>query len=129
MNKPTPGPWKREWGGCCGEEIYAPGNLWAVSVLGPHNDDSGEATPGFPSQADCEANAALIVAAVNSCFAINPDNPLAVAEGMGEVVEATKVLLAFIREKFPKDFEPGGNGYLCPHHRAIAAALAKLGAR
>jgi len=39
------------------------------------------------------------------------------------LIEAAEGLLAFIREKFPKDFEPGGQGYLCPHHKAIAAAL------
>jgi len=32
--------------------------------------------------------ARLIVAAVNACIAISPSNPLAVAEGMGEVVSA-----------------------------------------
>ena len=74
-------------------------------------------------------NHELIVAAVNACFTINPSNPLAVAEAMPELVGAAKGLLAFIHEKFPKDFEPGGNGYLCPHHRAIAAALAKLEAK
>jgi hypothetical protein len=36
------------------------------------------------------AEANLIIAAVNSCFAINPSNPLAVAEAMGEAVNALR---------------------------------------
>jgi SNF2 family DNA or RNA helicase len=42
---------------------------------------------------------------------------------------AAEGLLAFIREKFPKDFEPGGHGYLCPHHRAMDSALTAYRAR
>lgn len=30
--------------------------------------------------------------------------------------EAVGGLLAFIREKYPADFEKGGRGYICPHH-------------
>lgn len=37
---------------------------------------------------EAAANAALIVAAVNACFALNPDNPLAVAEALPELVKA-----------------------------------------
>ena len=48
-----------------------------------------------PSEED-DANAALIVAAVNSCFAINPSNPLAVAEALPELVEACRELIAAI---------------------------------
>ncbi len=38
--------------------------------------------------------------------------------------EACEGLLASIRSRYPNDFMPGGKGYVCPHHRAIAAALA-----
>lgn len=113
MNKPTSGPWNAQ-----GHGLYKNEDIIGVITA-----------PLEAKMAEGKANARLIVAAVNACFTINPSNPLAVAEAMPELVGAAKGLLAFIHEKFPKDFEPGGNGYLCPHHRAIAAALAKLEAK
>ena len=41
-----------------------------------------------------EANAQLIVSAVNACVQINPDNPQAVAEGMIELIATCKVSIA-----------------------------------
>ena len=39
---------------------------------------------------ESEANAHLIAAAVNACLKINPDNPMAVAESIGDLYEACK---------------------------------------
>jgi FtsZ-binding cell division protein ZapB len=39
--------------------------------------------------------------------------------------DACSGLLNHIRERFPDDFKPGGKGFTCPHHKAIAAALSK----
>ena len=61
----------------------------------------------------------LIVAAVNSCFAVNPSNPLAVAEGMAELVEAVTQLLS--PNHTPDTYTEAMN--------AIAGALDKLEAR
>lgn len=38
-------------------------------------------------------------------------------------VEAVSGLLAFIRAKYPDDFQPNGRGYVCPHHIKLAAWL------
>ena len=43
---------------------------------------------------DTEANASLIVSAVNACVSVNLDNPLAVAEGLGELKSACKDIVA-----------------------------------
>jgi len=55
------------------------------------------------------------------------DAALGAASAGGEVErlrEACEGLLASIRSRYPNDFMPGGKGYVCPHHLAIAAALA-----
>lgn len=44
---------------------------------------------GYPN---AEANAYLIVATVNGCASINPDNPMAVAESIKDMYEALKKL-------------------------------------
>lgn len=41
--------------------------------------------------AESEANAHLIVSAVNACIKLNPDNPLAVADSITELYEALKL--------------------------------------
>ena len=41
------------------------------------------------------------------------------------LLEAARGLLGFIRGRFPADFEPGGNGFTCPHHVALAEAVAE----
>ncbi|KKK57178.1 hypothetical protein LCGC14_3057070, partial [marine sediment metagenome] len=40
-----------------------------------------------------EANAHLIAAAVNACIKLNPDNPQAVADSIGDMYEAVKQAL------------------------------------
>jgi hypothetical protein len=37
-----------------------------------------------------EANAKLIIAAVNACISLNPSNPMAVAEGLPQVIKEIK---------------------------------------
>ncbi len=44
--------------------------------------------------AENKANAHLIVAAVNACTSVNPDNPLAVAESIKDMYEALKLIYA-----------------------------------
>ncbi len=45
-----------------------------------------------------EANAHLVVAAVNGCTLVNPDNPQAVAEGIKHMYEALKFAVRQIEE-------------------------------
>ena len=52
-----------------------------------------------PDLSEAAANAALIVAAVNACFKVNPDNPLAVAEALPDLVNA---LLRIANEPQPE---------------------------
>jgi hypothetical protein len=105
MKKPTPGPWRDDpdrGSGFGAAPIIVADDCWRrretreVAKVLFH---SGSEDP------EVFANAALIVAAVNACFAINPDNPMAVAEGMPELIKAAKTMTG------------------------IGTALAKLGAR
>jgi len=68
-----------------------------------------------------KANAALIVAAVNACFAINPENPLAAVEGMAGLVEACKNLTI--------QLDTSCVGYDIPAFQPFLNALAKLEAK
>ena len=67
----------------------------AIRILDSEGLLVAEARAGGGPWSWAEVNAALIVAAVNACFAINPDNPLAVAEALPELVEACKLLVAW----------------------------------
>jgi hypothetical protein len=69
----------------------------------------------------------LFVTSVNACFQINPDNPLAVAEALPELVEACREALAFLRD--PNGWERAHNpkGEFLPN--MLEAALAKLEAK
>jgi len=106
MKKPTPGPWVLRYCSiegvafCCG--------------TGPSEED--------------DANARLIVAAVNSCFAINPDNPLAVAEALPGLTGALKEIM---RGEGAFNLEPMRHAENCIENmKDIArAALAKLEAK
>jgi len=46
------------------------------------------------TEEEAEANANLIVSAVRACKEINPDNPQAVAESIGDMCEALKAITA-----------------------------------
>jgi hypothetical protein len=113
MNKPTPGKWRIS--------PYYPGDIIA--------DNPQSRYPLVVAECPLADDANFIMAMGEACYLVNPSNPLAVAEALPELVKASAGLLAFIRERFPKDFEEGGSGYTCPHHRAIAAAIAKLEAK
>jgi hypothetical protein len=63
--KPTPGPWK-----IVGENIRNTKGEW-IADHGGLSDDP---------------DAALIVSAVNACFAVNRDNPIKVAEAWPEAI-------------------------------------------
>ncbi len=67
-SKPTPGHWRVGDAG--------------LTVFGPPN---GQPSPVTVANTKNRANAALITAAVNACHAVNPDNPLAVAEAIPEL--------------------------------------------
>jgi hypothetical protein len=115
MNKPTPGNWKKS------ERVP---ERHAIRILAQDGSLVAEARGAGGPWADVEANAALIVAAVNACFQINPGQPQAVAEAMTEVVEAFKKIYALydglIATDAPLD---------CPEVQAVLrgrAALAKL---
>ena len=108
MNKPTPGPWR--WNTAAG--IYGANNKRCANSF-----VQGEIILPYD---ETDANAALIVAAVNAYFAVNPDNPIAAAEALPDLVNA---LLRIANEACP---EAATEAIL----RAIArAALAKIEAR
>ncbi len=46
---------------------------------------------GLTAIKEAKANAHLIVAAINACISVNPDNPLAVAESIKPMYEALKL--------------------------------------
>jgi len=79
--KHAPGPWRAF------ETEDTRGKGWGVNGAGGLGVTSCHGTYA-------KANAALIVAAVNACFAINPDNPLAVAEALPKLVEALRESLS-----------------------------------
>ena len=60
-------------------------------------DDNYEIARAFIHNGEQEANARLIVSAANACAKINPNNPQAVAEGIGELYEALKGILLVAR--------------------------------
>ena len=47
---------------------------------------------------ESEANANLIVEAVNACASVNPDNPMAVAQSITDLYEALKTLVLVCRD-------------------------------
>ena len=116
MNKPTPGPWK--WNTAAG--IYGINGKRCVNVF--VQDEIN-----LPLE-EMDANAALIVAAVNSCFAINPSNPLAVAEALPGLTGALKEIM---RGEGAFNLEPMRHAENCIENmKDIArAALAKLEAK
>jgi len=63
-----------------------------------------------------EANAHLIVTAVNACIKVNPDNPMAIAESIADMYEALRNLTDFD--------EHGGNGQ--DHYVLVAKAKEAL---
>ena len=51
----------------------------------------------LPHNPNAEGNANLIVAAVNACIKLNTENPLAVAESIGDMYEALKLANLFMK--------------------------------
>ena len=73
MSGHTPGPWRK------GARV--PGRH-AIRILDSTGLLAAEARAGGGPWSWAEANARLIVAAVNGCLAVNPDNPLAESKGL-----------------------------------------------
>ncbi len=86
MNKPTPGPWVYER---CGFQDNQNPDGQDFRIRG-HESIIGRIWWGSIVPEKAESNAVLIIAAVNACFAINPDNPLAVAKALPELVDACR---------------------------------------
>ena len=100
MNKPTPGPWMIDErtgiiviyaGPENTEPCIAGAESRAIVRFDGHRTASGS---GWEVPPEKIGNARLIVAAVNSCFAVNPSNPLAVAEALREIINASHAALA-----------------------------------
>jgi len=96
MNKPTPGPWRVRELGSEGAMIYPDYGNIMERTRAICRSSMRDTLTDF-------ANAALIVAAVNACFAVNPDNPLAVAEALPELVEIIKMAGQLERNKMLLD--------------------------
>ena len=108
MNKPTPGKWKRS----C--EIIEDEEGKTLAICSGHDT----------SLEQDEANANFVLTAHEACFAVNPSNPLAVAEALPELVAAAKELM----EKFTEAKERGYS-MSARQGEALYAALAKVGAK
>ena len=105
MSGHAPGPWRK------GErESY----LHAIKIIDERGFLVAEARGATGPWADVEANARLIIAAVNACFAVNPDNPLAVAEALPELVEACRFYIQRV------------GGYPISSRHRVENALAKM---
>jgi len=119
MNKPTPGPWTM------GPRDAA---MLSIRILdAPRMMLAAEAHGAGGSWKEVGANAALIVAAVNACFKVNPDNPLAVAEALPELVEACRNIAKLFDEAKEQGYSisAASNSWA----DALGAALAKLEAK
>jgi len=55
------------------------------------DDPEPEIAVWTPNDNEALANARLIVAAVNGCISVNPDNPLAVAEDIKDMYETLRL--------------------------------------
>jgi hypothetical protein len=122
VNNPTKGPW--------GIGKPFPGSTVPFREV---EDESGRGLAvvqgGRHSDLPAEANANLIVAAVNACFAINPENPLAVAEALPELVEALRLSVSYMGKAEADGFclecaRPIGHAI-----EKVRAALAKIEAK
>jgi hypothetical protein len=120
MNKPTPGPWR--WNTAAG--IYGANDKRCANVY-VHGEIN------LPDS-EMDANAALVVAAVNACFKVNPENPLAVAEGVAELVNVARNLwlkTAMIPVDWDNPEAKELSAEAVKAMDAIAAALAKIEAK
>ena len=84
--KPTPGPWldDRSRGSRYGAApIIVADQCWRGNQT---REIAKVLFHGGSEDPEVNANAVLIVAAVNACFQINPENPMAVAEALPEMV-------------------------------------------
>ena len=121
MSKPTPGPWRSR-------ELGSEG----ARILPDYGDvrERGKVIAevrGRDTLTDF-ANARLIVAAVNACFAISPSNPLAVAEGMGEAIEALRGIEVMAADYMALRFDVKSDGFRLTQEALgkARAALARI---
>ncbi len=137
MNKPTPGPWKitANLNGHMEFPITDEKGLSVAGVVARSSVKSGygekaDALSRTPmGQKEAWKNAALIVAAVNSCFAINPSNPQAVAEALPGLVRAAKAVYADHIERFSSYPDAEGQENRMEKMDDLKSALAKLEAK
>jgi len=116
--KPTPGPWEA-WPDADTNQLAVGPKMGGVGVCDVVNVN-GIGISTEDTRATGEANARLVAAAVNACFVVNPENPLAVAEALPEIVTALKRIEMGM--SFPEDD-------VQRTARDVArAALAKIGA-
>ena len=74
-----------------------------------YKDDKEGFYKGLCLGVDTEANAQLIISAVNACIRLNPDNPQAAADSIGDLVEACKRARQLLQEQQDIIF---GNGFV-----------------
>ena len=81
--------------------MYTKGEWKAVkNAVGTYTIQTEDARIG---EIDRHFNARLIAAAVSACVSVNPDNPLAVAGSIGEMVEALKKWMEYLDTPYPKN--------------------------
>jgi hypothetical protein len=85
MNKPTPGKWRIS--------PYYPGDIITDNPQSPY--------PLIVAECPLADDANFIVAMGEACYLINPDNPLAVAEALPEIIRYAKLVMADLQEHGP----------------------------
>jgi len=126
--KPTPGPWldDRSRGSRYGAApIIVADQCWRGNQT---REIAKVLFHGGSEDPEVNANAVLIVAAVNACFSINPENPIAVAEALSELVavckETSRQLEGFYDKAIPADMD--GSRPRNKLEIQLRAALAKV---
>ena len=71
------------------------------------------------------ANAHLIAAAVNACIKLNPNNPMAVAESIGELYEACKDAVDYFHDEIVTEFMKTGRVPYFQSLKDLVLAIAK----
>jgi len=120
--RPTPGPWldDRARGSRHGAApVIVADKCWRGNQT---REVAKVLFHGGSEDPEVQANAALIVAAINSCFAVNPENPLAVAEALPEIIRALNTAI-WIKDRLD---EKGAWGRGFEEWEDIRAALAKM---
>lgn len=137
MNKPTPGPWKltanlnghMEFPITDETGFPVAGVIACSSVKSGYGEMADAISRSPEGQTEAWENGKLIVAAVNACFSVNPDNPQAVAEALADLVKAARNVYADHVERFALYPNAEGQENRMEKMDDLKVALAKMEAK